>query len=153
MKTRTLTLPFVAIAGALLALAASPLVGWWSAVAVPAGFFEAFRALGSLELGHLAWSFAVVGLLGAGIVVFGGSLAALGLARTSRAAVIVTLLAGFYLGAHALLPTLLEGGGWASGSMLAIRPWWGYGIELAVLASAVAAALLHRRRLGRGGSE
>lgn len=146
MNNRALTLPLVVLAGALLALAVVPLIGWWSAVAVPVGYFDAFRSLGSLELGHLLWSFAVVGLLGAGIVVFGVSLAALELARASRVVVLATLLAGFYLGAHALMPALQPAGGPALPGMLALRPWWGYGIELAVLTSVLAAGWLYGRR-------
>lgn len=84
----------------------------------------------------------MVGFLGAGIVVLLGSLATLALARAPRAAVIAMLLVGFYLGAHALLPALQGQPGLA---LLAARPGWGYGIELAVLTSALAAGWLYGR--------
>lgn len=143
MNARLAELALVALAGALLAAAAAPLIGWWSAVAVPAGYFEAFRTLGSIELGHLAWSYAAVGLPGAGIVVFAGSLAALTLATAPRAPVIVALLTGYLLGAHALVPALH---GLPGPELLASRPWWAWGIELAVLTSALAAGWLYGRR-------
>lgn len=143
MNAKLPVLALVAVAGVLLAAAVVPLIGWWSAMTVPAGYFDAFRALGSLALGHLVWSYTVVGLLGAGLVVLLGSLATLALARAPRAAVIAMLLVGFYLGAHALLPALQGQPGLA---LLAARPWWGYGIELAVLTSALAAGWLHGRR-------
>ncbi len=152
MNRNLLTLILVGIAGAALAFAVAPLLGRTMAIASPAGYSDWFRSVDSVEAANLVWSFAVVGLLGAGIAVFLASLVAFQLATTSRAATLVTFVTGFFVGGHVLVPIYYGQDGHITSAFFQ-RGWWAYGLELSVVCSAVAAAFAHprlsRRRGGR----
>ncbi|NJN05507.1 MAG: hypothetical protein HC814_02675 [Rhodobacteraceae bacterium] len=151
MNRKVITFVLIAFAGVALAFAVVPLLGRTTAIASPASYNDVFRAIGSIELANLVWNFAVVGLLGAGIAVFLACLLALWVARTSRFATIATFVAGFFVGGHVLTPIYFGQAEYIT-AVLFGRSWWGYGIELSVLCSAAAAALVHlrlsRRRSG-----
>lgn len=152
MNRKFLTLALIAIAGVAVAFAVVPLLGRTMAIASPDGYEDFFRSIGSVELANLVWSFAVVGLLGAGIAVFLACLVALRVSPTARLATIATFVAGFFVGGHVLVPVYYGQAAHIT-AVLFGRGWWGYGIELSVLFSAAAAAFVHarlsRRRSGR----
>jgi len=142
MTRKIMTLTCVAFAGALLAFATIPSVGWAAAIATPAGFLEWFRAAGTLELAVLLWSFAVDGLLGIGLAFLVVALVALRFSDNSRVTTLVFLLFGFLLGSYFLVPHYFGDSSFIATALLG-RRWWGYGVELALVVSALAAAFLH----------
>jgi hypothetical protein len=152
MNRKLTTSALIVISGIALAFAVVPLLGRTMAIASPAGYYEPFRAIGSMELASFVWDFAVVGMLGAGIAVFLACLVALHVAPTSRFFTLATFVAGFLVGGHILVP-LLYGQAEQIPTITLGRAWWAYGIDLSVLFSAAAAALVHswrsRRRSGR----
>jgi len=141
MTRKIMTLTCVALAGALLAFATIPSVGWAAAIATPAGFLESFRAAGAPELALLLWSFAVDGLLGIGLAFLVVALVALRFTDNSSVTTLVFLLCGFLMGSYFLVPHYFGGSSFTT--TLLGRRWWGYGVELALVVSALAAAFLH----------
>lgn len=156
-QRKTLTLAFIALAGSLLAFATLPLTGRAAAIAWPAAFAGWVRASGAPELGLLLWSVAVVGLLGVGIAFGLVGLAVLKFSASSRALTLALLLIGFLAGRHVPVPASFGHYEFFSSAVLE-RAWWDYGMEIALVLSAAAAAHLHshfgrRQTTGQGSAD
>ncbi len=140
----------VACAGVVVSFAVVPLIARTAAIVDSVGFLTWFAAIASPELASLLWSFAVVGLLGAGIAVFLACLVVLRVAGTSRVLTLVVFIAGFFIGLNVLVFYDHDQTDLIS-SVLLNRPWWGYGVELSVVFSVAAAALVHSWLASRRG--
>ena len=152
MNRKIVTFASLTLAGLLLAFAVVPLVGRAAAIAWPAAYAAWVGASDVPELWLLLWSIAVDGLLGFGVAFALVGLVALKFSGTSRGMTLSVLALGFLAGAYLLVPAYFGQFTLVTSSLVG-RSWWGYGFEIALVLSTVAAAFLHsqvmRRRVGR----
>lgn len=120
-------------------------LGVTSVFAAPQAYVSLFKVTGARQVGFALWDLAVVGGIGLGIPAFVASLAALRLSRPTLLNAVVFIVATL-LFADVLLPWLQHGNWSRVVSTFAVRSWWRYGIELAMVLGTLAALMVARKR-------
>ena len=129
--------------GAVAGIALVYSLGFTAAIAAPAGLFDRFRATGALDPGLALWHFVVVHGLGVGLPAFLVSFLAFRTAISPGLETALLFACGVLLVIHVVYPLA-----YGYPSAFLSRPWWGYGLELALVAAVSCAWLLARRSPG-----
>jgi hypothetical protein len=128
------------IAGFIVAIASVQLLGIVAAIAIPKGFHDWFRDLGSIEAGifvsELVLLLSTVGLLSFAVL----SVVYRFMFPASRLS-FFSFLIGVFLTAYIAIPTFYD----IPLSAPFVRRWWGYSFEISIVIASVAAYLFARR--------
>jgi hypothetical protein len=138
--SRTISAILALFVGTGMLFLLEPLIGYSSAVAAPAGFFDWFRSHLSIELGVLAWDMSVVFGLPVLVPVALVTLLVSWFSKLNSYAVAAIVAVGVLLAVHALMPL------YYGSPHVGLRHWWANALEYSILLGAAAGALVSHRR-------
>lgn len=126
--------------GTAVAFVAIFILGYTSAIAAPTELLDWFKSKNAPELGSFLWDFTVVFGLAIGLPVFLALLISFRFFAKPRLGFVLSFLVGALLITYIVVPLAYD----TPLSMALSRPWWGYGLELSLISSAVFALLITR---------
>jgi hypothetical protein len=133
-------LVFLAL-GLLVTALSIKTIGITAAISTPPDFAPWFQANAMTELGALLWDTVIVFGLGIGLLAFASLLATYRFMLPATLGSVLAFFVGVLTMAYLVVPMVNE----VPSTLFIARPWYSFGLELAVLISAFAAYLISGR--------